>query len=96
MGKKAAEHGVTAWLHVTNLSRGVNVYYVCFTEYVFQDILTCRISQFAKFSSANVFMQRIRQIFPLPKFPSIRYKHVANDHDNVGLIRIPEYRTELT
>ena len=46
---------------------------LCFTEYVFQDIFTWRISQFAKFSSANVFMQWIRQIFPLPKFPSIRY-----------------------
>ena len=28
MGKRAAEHGITAWLHVTNLSRGVNIYYV--------------------------------------------------------------------
>lgn len=29
--------------------------------------------KFAKFSSANVFIQWIRQIFPPPKFPSIWY-----------------------
>ena len=28
VGKRVAEHGITAWLHVTNLLRGINVHYV--------------------------------------------------------------------
>ena len=67
MGNRAAEHGVTAWLHITNLSCSVNVYYVL--RNMFSEILSlgefhnspnflppmCSYNEFAKFSCCQSF-----------------------------------------
>ena len=67
VGKRAAEHGITAWLHVTNLSRGVNVHYVL--RNMFSKIFSlgefhnlpnfllpmCSCNEFAKFSCCQSF-----------------------------------------
>ena len=64
VGKRAAEH---AWLHITNLSRGVNVYYVL--RNMFSEIFSlrefhnspnfllpmCSCNEFAKFSCCQNF-----------------------------------------
>ena len=62
---------------------------LCFMECVFQDILTWRISQFAKLSSTNVFMQWICKIFLLPKFPSIRYISAEQHYNQVNRLNFP-------
>ena len=55
VSKRAAKPGVTAWLmlQICRMASAFTMFYgICF-----RDIFTGRISQFAKFSSANVFIQ---------------------------------------
>ena len=67
MGKTAAQHGITAWCHVTNLSRGVNIHYV--VRNMFSEIFSlgefynlpnflppmCSCNEFAKFYRCQSF-----------------------------------------
>ena len=65
MGKRVAEHGITAWLHVTNLSRGINVYY--FLQNVF-----LRYFHLENFTICQIFFRQCVHAMNSPNFPAAK------------------------
>ena len=66
MGKRAEEHGVTAWLHITNLSRGVNAYY-----YVLWNMFS-EIFSLGEFHNSPIFFCQCGHAMNSPNFPAAK------------------------